>query len=184
MHAVPAIADVEDVFDGTLESDEHAYFQFKLPHVGMTLKIEVNVGIVIAYISNKIRNPNEAIYDWKLQTSTSVDVFISMDGLETNSLSSPTITPNNQAPPTSAPQETTDTNVTIYVSVQGSAEKNNFILNTTYGDTTTVKGDLCDQIIEMRHFVQWMIVDHTHDIGVMVTFLQTVSVISYSISEN
>ena len=168
MHAVAAIGAVEDVFYGTLQSDEHAYFQFKLPHVGMILKIEVNNGSVVVYISNKIRNPNEAIYDWKLQTNTSVDVFISMEGLGINSLS----------PLTATHQETmdnTETTVTIYVSVQGRAEKNNFILNTTYGDTTpAVKGDLCDQIIKKKHFVQLMIVDYTHDIGVMVTFSSTV----------
>lgn len=132
MHTVPAIGDVEDIFYGTLQSDEQAYFQFKLPHIGMTLKIEVNVGIVITYVSNKIRNPNEAIYDWKLQTSTSVDVFISMEGLEINS---------------SSPKTT----ATIYVSVQGKAEKSKFILNTTYGDTTpAIKGDLRGQIIKNK----------------------------------
>ena len=155
MCAVPAIADVEDVFDGTLKPDEHAYFQFDLPHSGMTLKIEVDIGTIVAYISNKIRNPNEAVYNWKLKTSTSVDVFISMEKLEISSLPSPTDTPSSFTPPTLTPQEamdTTDTNITVYVSVQGNAMVNRFTLNTTYGDTT-IKGDPCDQIIKTQPFV-------------------------------
>ena len=163
IHAVPAIADVEVVFYRILQYDECAYFQFKLPYVGMTLKIEVNYGTVVVYISNKLCNPNEAIYDWKLQTSTSVDVFISLEGLEINSLSPPNATPQETI-------DTTETTVTIYVSVQGSAEKSDIILTTSYGNTTeTDKGDLCDQIIEKETFWQ-LIVDHNHDIRMMVTF--------------
>lgn len=122
MFVASAIGDIAEAFMGTLEQNQVAYFQFTLPDEGLTLKLEVQTGLVILYASNKIQNPNEAFYDWRLETSSSTDVYISPDDLEESS----SLTKR---------QVLQSLNTTIFISIEGQSGINNFTLNTTYGDT-------------------------------------------------
>lgn len=84
----------------------------------------MQIGLVVLYASNKIQNPNEAFYDWRLETRTSADVYISPDDLEESS----SLTKR---------QVLQSLNTTIFISIEGQSGINNFTLNTTYGDTSS-----------------------------------------------
>ena len=112
------IALIGQEFDGTLEIGEVSYFVYNLPEEGMTLRVEILDGFVVIYISTKVRNPNEALYDFKLVTSTTTDVFI---------------------PPPKTDSPANDT-TKVYISIEGHSTLNRFVLNTTYNDTTTPSG--------------------------------------------
>ena len=112
-----AIGEIAEPFISTLEQNQVAFFQFNLPEEGLTLRLEVRVGLVVLFASNKIQNPNEAFYDWKLETSSSADVYISLEGITKQ-------------------QVLQSVNATIFISIKGQSGVNNFTLNSTSGDTT------------------------------------------------
>ena len=85
-----------------------------------TLRLEVEIGLIVLFASNKIRNPNEAFYDWRLETRSSADIYISLEGISS----------------IGKRQVVQSANTTIFVSIEGQSVTNNFTLNTTYGDTT------------------------------------------------
>jgi len=70
---------------GTLEQNQKAFFQFALTEEGLTLKLDVQIGFIVLFASSKIQNPNEAFYDWRLETRSSADVYISQDDLDETS---------------------------------------------------------------------------------------------------
>ena len=113
-----AIGEIAEPFISTLEQNQVAFFQFVLPEEGLTLRLEVHIGLVVLFASNKIQNPNEAFYDWKLETSSSADVYISLEGITKQ-------------------QVLQFTNTTIFISIKGQSGVNNFTLNSTSGDTST-----------------------------------------------
>ena len=108
-----AIGEVGQPFISTLEQNQTAFFQYTLPEEGLTLRLEVETGLIVCFVSNRIENPNEALYDFRVETSRISDVYISLDNLQENS------------------------STTIYISCEGRSGINNFTLNTTSGDTTT-----------------------------------------------
>ena len=116
----PAIGEITEPFIGTLERNQAAFFQYTLPEEGLTLRLEVEIGLIVLFASNKIRNPNEAFYDWRLETRSSTDIYISLEGIS----------------PIGKRQVLQSVNTTIFVSIEGQSLINNFTLNTTYGDTT------------------------------------------------
>ena len=107
-----AIGEIGQPFISTLEQNQTAYFQYTLPEEGLTLRLEVETGLIVCFASNRIENPNEALYDFRVETNSSADVYISLDDLQGNSS-------------------------IIYISIEGRSGRNNFTLNTTSGDTTT-----------------------------------------------
>ena len=126
---------------GTLEQNQVAYFQFTLPEEGLTLKLEVQTGLVILYASNKIQNPNEAFYDWKLETSSSADVYISPDDLEV----SPSLTKR---------QVLQSLNTTIFISIEGQSGTNNF---TTQPMVTLLNQQLHHLLNQQLHIFRYII---------------------------
>ena len=78
----------------------------------------MQIGLVVLFASYKIQNPNEAFYDWKLETSSSADVYISLEGITKQ-------------------QVLQFANTTIFISIKGQSGVNNFTLNSTSGDTST-----------------------------------------------
>ena len=115
-----AIGEISEPFIGTLQQNQAAFFQYTLPEEGLTLRLEVEIGLIVLFASNKIRNPNEAFYDWRLETRSSADIYISLEGISS----------------IGKRQVVQSANTTIFVSIEGQSVTNNFTLNTTYGDTT------------------------------------------------
>ena len=80
----------------------------------------MEIGLIVLFASNKIRTPNEAFYDWRLETRSSADIYISLEGISS----------------IGKRQVLQSVNTTIFVSIEGQSVTNNFTLNATYGDTT------------------------------------------------
>ena len=80
----------------------------------------MEIGLIVLFASNRIRNPNEAFYDWRLDTRSSADIYISLEGISS----------------IGKRQVLQSVNTTIFVSIEGQSVTNNFTLNATYGDTT------------------------------------------------
>ena len=114
VHVAPAIGEIAQAFMGTLEQNQKAFFQFAPTEEGLTLKLDVQIGFIVLFASSKIQNPNEAFYDWRLETSSSACVYISQDDLD-------------------------ETSINVYISIEGQSGINNFTLNTMYGDTTSAQ---------------------------------------------
>ena len=121
MTTAPAVSDIGQAITNTLQQNEVTFIQVTLPDGGMTLSIDVTVGVVVTYGSNKIQNPNEAFYDFKLANSRP-EIFVTTDTFGSIEIAN-------------------FTNITVYISIQGQSATNQFTLNTTIGDTTT--GILC-----------------------------------------
>ena len=63
--------------EGQLEEGEQIRWQFEVPDSGTYFMLEVDEGEVIFYASTLTTSPNEAFYEWRVQTSSSTFVFIS-----------------------------------------------------------------------------------------------------------
>ena len=118
-----AIALVGQDFNGTLDEGEIAYFEYGLPEEGLTVKVEAIQGIITIYVSTIISNPNEALHDFKLVTSTTVCVFV------------PPKTPPNERKRRVTDPSANDV-VKVYIAIEGQSSLNHFTLNTTKDDTT------------------------------------------------
>ena len=125
------IAVVGQDFDVTLDDGEIAYFVYDLPEEGLTVKVEVIQGYVVIYVSTKVSNPNEALNDFKLVTTTTVSVFIP-----------PKSSRNERKRRQLATDSLANDTAKVYISIEGRSLFNRLVLNTTYDDTTTPPG-LC-----------------------------------------
>ena len=107
---------------------ENIRYQYQLPTDGMTIMMCVRKGNVILYASTEITSPNSAFYEHKLdisgkssQDEVCNDVYIDPSAGRKRELSSELA------------------NITLYVSLNGEDEFNEFLLNSTVGDTTSGK---------------------------------------------
>ena len=121
-----------------------------MPEDGFTVKVELEVGRVAVCGSNSLERPDcsySLTYDWRLEVSEYSELFIGGDGSPWPIASEGTTTPTTMPMPTTTapnyPPSTSDgddvtINTTVYVTVEGLEANNIFLLNTSYGDTTTV----------------------------------------------
>ena len=126
-YAAPAISNVGQIVTNTLQPDQVSFLQFTLPTVGMTLHLNVSIGFVVIFGSNKIENPNAAFYDF-MMSNNQPEVFVTRETFGHSG--SPMVTNTNGT--TTNPL----TNITVYISIHGQGVST-FALNTTTGDTTT-----------------------------------------------
>ena len=112
----------------TLDGGELSFFQFQLPAEGMTIQLQVQQGRTVLYASSRIRNPSAALYDVRLETDSTADVYLDPSDFET---------PNEQGLQSLQKRQITDmfTNITLYVTIEGIQSTNFFTLETTFGDT-------------------------------------------------
>ena len=112
----------------TLDGGELSFFQFQLPAEGMTIQLQVQQGRTVLYASNRIRNPSAALYDVRLETDSTADVYLDPSDFET---------PDEQGLQSLQKRQITDmfTNITLYVTIEGIQSTNFFTLETTFGDT-------------------------------------------------
>ena len=60
---------------GELDRDEVIRWQFTIPGCGVSFNLTVQEGDVILYASTETTAPNEAIYQWRIEVSTSSNSF-------------------------------------------------------------------------------------------------------------
>ena len=123
---VPAPVEIGQTIESLLDEGELSFFQFSLPAQGMTFQLQVQQGRVVMYASSQIRNPSSALYDVRLETDSTASVYLDPSDFE-----------DNAPDPSSRKRQATEvfTNTTIFVSVEGLNTINNFMLDTTFGDT-------------------------------------------------
>ena len=96
---------------GTVGEGERLYYQFDFPSDGVTITLNISLGYVICYASDRYRNPNEVQgYDWRIEVGGYADTFLDPNLL---SRSAGTI---------------------VYVAIEGSNRLNQFTLGNTEGD--------------------------------------------------
>ena len=99
---------------GELEEGEQIRWQFQVPDSGTYFTLEVDEGEIAFYASTKITSPNEAFYEWMIQTPFNTTVFIRPGTVE-----------NQNA-------ETMNTTfTTIYTALFGLTPNNTFTLSST-----------------------------------------------------
>ena len=119
-----APVDIAQSVMDTLDSREVSFFAYMLPSQGMTIRLEVLQGTLVLYASEKIRNPSGALYDYRLETSTSADVYIDPDQRIL------------EGEPLLKRQFMSASIGTIYVTIEGlGSDQNSFQLDTTFGNT-------------------------------------------------
>ena len=121
------------------------YLEYFVPGEGFTIQVELDIGSVVVCGSNSLERPDcsySLTYDWKLEVSKYKELFIRPDGYPSSGLATPTSAPTQATLPTNAPKfnGTTNSNVTVYITIEGLDDDNIFSLNTTYGDTRTPEG--------------------------------------------
>ena len=101
----------------------------QVPQEGVTVNLCVN-GSIVFYGSHEVTNPNEALFDYTQQVTgidACADAFVPVSQIETDS---------NQEDNDGTPSHT----VTLYMSLEGIEEQNDFELETLRGDQRA-KGD-------------------------------------------
>ena len=120
------------------------YLEYFVPEVGFTIQVELDIGRVVVCGSNSLERPDcsySLTYDWRLEISEYEELFIGPDGFPSNRPApTPTMNPPTQGTSTTSMPKFTNTsitNVTVYITIEGLDDDNVFSVNTTYGDTRT-----------------------------------------------
>ena len=116
-----------------------SYFQYELPDEGMTLRLNVAAGRVVLYASTRVQNPNSALYDLRLETESTEDIFISpRDFVEEGEGGGDTDSSMAGVGRRRINLEERERDVMmIFVTVEGLEQSNSYVLETTLGDTST-----------------------------------------------
>ena len=123
---VPAEVEVEATVKDFLDMNEVTFFQFPLPPECITVALKVlgAGGRVVLYASGKVQNPSEALYDVKLDTSSSIDAFV--DPLEV--VYAMEYSHHNT--------NVSLFNSTVYVSLLRVGQRSEFVFSTVHGNVT------------------------------------------------
>ena len=125
--------------------------------MGLTIRLSIETGHVVVYASTEIPNPNAAYYDWKLECVdvSGCDFFVDPQDLDTIR-----ITPEdtkrilkrqvNESSYESG-SEVEYSNFTLYLVTEGKEKNTTFVIETTFGDTTTPKGIPFGIILSIRY---------------------------------
>ena len=125
-YTVPATVFIEeDVKVSTQRLGTFSYLQYQLPDEGMTLHLRIIAGRVVLYTSTTMHSPNSAFYDIRLETQSDGDVFISPEQ---------TVTGGG-----GIARDMGSNLTTIFITIEGLLENNSYVLETTFGDTSTCK---------------------------------------------
>ena len=134
---MPAAVRVEEPIEVAAQLEgQISYFQYQLPEEGMTLELTVTKGRAILYASTKISNPNSAFHDFSFETDSSVDVFLSPEDL-VKSDNNIDIGINKRDVEEEEQRKRNFTDIKVFVSIEGLDKNNSYVLDTTFGDTST-----------------------------------------------
>lgn len=125
-----------------IQQEIKVYLEFLVPEEGFTVKVELEVGRVAVCGSNSLERPDcsyNLTYDWKLVVNAYKEVFIGPDGYPASASNTKKVPKYQTMNITNETLSIVDTNNTVYVTIEGLDADNIFFLNTTYGDTTTLK---------------------------------------------
>ena len=153
---VPAAVRIaEDIKVSTQLLGAVSYFKYDLPEEGITIRLNVTKGQVVLYASTRITTPNSAFYDIRLETDSSVDVFINPEDLL---MSHGPVSVGRRKRCVEGEGDNSCTSRFLYVSVEGLRGNNSYVLETKYGDTST-----CELVTQLM----WICIP-LHHIGTYV----------------
>ena len=110
--------EINETIDTSVGEGEETYIEVPYDsHEGVTIKVNVTNGSVIVYASDRITTPNEAFYDWMIETDGYSDIFL--DPIEVSRI----------------------VGDTVYVVIEGEDVDNDFTFTSENGDTSTRTGE-------------------------------------------
>ncbi len=98
-----------------------AFFELELPEEGLTISLVKQEGNADLYASDKIRNPNSAFYDFRIEEEG--EIYVNEEVLN-DLLQKREVVVNFNI-----------TNTTLFVSIEGIGENNVYQIRTTFGNT-------------------------------------------------
>ena len=107
--------EINETVSNTIEADKVTHIEFPFSAEGVTIHLNVTNGSIVLYASDQTPTPNEAFYDWMIETDGYSDVFL------------------DPHLPHGINRTIGDT---VYVAIEGVDESNNFTLTVVSGDTT------------------------------------------------
>ena len=125
--------------EGTAAQGESVRISFESPaEEGITIRFCIHEGQIIVYAATSVPNPSAAIHDWSTeitapqfrQSLTCSTIFFGMDTINNISPGKSTSRSKRQA-------DTGDTagdTITIYITIEGQQNFNEFSLNSTQGE--------------------------------------------------
>jgi len=122
---VPAPIEIESEIEGILFFGDSSFFEFPVPTAGLTLSLEGTTGNSVMYVSDKIKNPNAAFHDFSYDSQRDRGgLFVDVDLLS-----------GGRGGGRGKRADSNFTDSTLYVTVEGLQERNQFSLFTTFGNT-------------------------------------------------
>lgn len=118
---------VDQIISLTLEEGDVSFFEFQLPVEGMTVSLLRQEGSASLFASDKVRIPNSAFYDYRIDGDG--EVFVDLEELLGGDGGA------GQRRKRSEDIEIVFSNTTLFVSVEGTGEINMFQIRTSVGNT-------------------------------------------------
>lgn len=118
---------VDQVISLMLEEGDVSFFEFQLPVEGMTVSLLRQEGSASLFASDKVRIPNSAFYDYRIDGDG--EVFVDLEELLGEDGGA------GQRRKRSEDIEIVFSNTTLFVSVEGTGEINTFQIRTSVGNT-------------------------------------------------
>ena len=110
----PFSIQINETIETNISGGEQTFIKIPYdPNEGVTIKVNVTNGTVVVYASDQIKTPNEAFYDWMIETDGYSDVFLD---------------------PNDVNRTVEDT---VYVAIEGEDTDNDFSFTPENGDTST-----------------------------------------------
>ena len=109
-----AAVETNETVDTSVGEGEKTYIQIPYdPDEGVTIKVNVTNGRVVVYASDQTTTPNEAFYDWMIESDGYSDIFLDPDDVNRT------------------------VGDTVYVAIEGEDTDNDFTFTSENGDTST-----------------------------------------------
>ena len=113
-YTASAAVEINETVDTSVGKGEQTYIEIPYdPDEGVTIKVNVTNGTVVVYASDQTTTPNEAFYDWMVETDGYSDVFLDPDDVNRT------------------------VGDTVYVAIEGEDTDNDFTFTSENGDTST-----------------------------------------------
>ena len=124
-YTAPAVFDINQQLKSTISKGQSQNLEYKFSSEGFTIHIGISVGELVVYGSFTIRNPTLLTADFQVDGTETLEYFVSPALYDSSVFESANRSLNNTS---------------VFVSLVGQQDNNTFIMNTTFGDTTSNGG--------------------------------------------
>ena len=121
LHAVTTPVELDEASEGFLEEGQQVRLEYAVPEEGTVLTLEARQGKLELFASMQTTSPNEAFHEWRAETSSSTDVIIRPDQIESRA-------GNSRRRRNVVAESQNTTTVPVYVAIFGREADNSFSL--------------------------------------------------------